>query len=191
MLQHFWHGLKGVVQKKQLPQHYHIWKKARLSTVTSGVKKATLKSLRKAPRKRTAQARDTGDQFLSAVLARAPPDQTGLIFDHFGYQQHPGEELGIDCLLREFLRNQSELPSCEDFFQFCRPRMTPELCTMIEKQTVSQVKSPLWHAVRFGRVTASKAYTAAHTSVHSNSAFVMSVNGAAKIKDTAALQRDR
>ncbi|KAK3894298.1 hypothetical protein Pcinc_001941 [Petrolisthes cinctipes] len=69
--------------------------------------------------------------------------------------------------------------------------MTNELCDLINKGTVLQAKSPLWHAVRFSRVTASKAYDAAHSSGNINSSFVMSVIGAARLKDTDAMKRGR
>ena len=69
--------------------------------------------------------------------------------------------------------------------------MTSEVCKLREKQTVSQARSPLWHAMRFARVTASKAYNVYIVSLHSNSALLMSVIGATKMKDTAAMNKDR
>ena len=62
---------------------------------------------------------------------------------------------------------------------------------LIEKQTVSSARWPLWHAMRFARVTASKAYTVYTASLNYNSAFVMSVIGATKMKDTAAMNKGR
>ena len=62
---------------------------------------------------------------------------------------------------------------------------------MVQNETVMQYKSPLWHAVRFARITASKAYSAAHSSLSSMSTIVMSVVGASKLKDTAAMERGR
>lgn len=65
------------------------------------------------------------------------------------------------------------------------------MCERLEKETVAQAKSPLWHALRFARVTASKAYSVSTASVQPNSALVMSIIGAKKFKDTAAMLRGR
>lgn len=69
--------------------------------------------------------------------------------------------------------------------------MTDELCEAVRMETASQYRSPLWHAVRFARVTASKAYSVAHSSADSSSSLVKLVIDATKLKDTAAMERGR
>ncbi|KAK3886035.1 hypothetical protein Pcinc_009811 [Petrolisthes cinctipes] len=125
------------------------------------------------------------------LLENAPEGTTGLIFDHLAFKPHKGEELGIDRLLQDFLKDQIGEPDCDQFLLYCKQKMTDELCDLINKGTVLQAKSPLWHAVRFSRVTASKAYDAAHSSGNINSSLVMSVIGAARLKDTDAMKRGR
>lgn len=63
---------------------------------------------------------------------------------------------------------------------------------MEKNETVKQSKSPLWHGVRFARVTASKAYGAAHSSLSSvDSSLVKAVTGVSKLRDTVAMERGR
>ena len=50
----------------------------------------------------------------------------------------PGEELGVDRLLRDFLKDQSGEPDCDQFLLFCKQKMTDELCYLINKDTISQ-----------------------------------------------------
>lgn len=86
---------------------------------------------------------------------------------------------------------QSGVPDCEQCLQFCKMKMTDELCEAVRVETTSQYRSPLWHAVRFGCITASKAYAVAHSTPDRNSTLVKLVIGAAKLKDTAAMKRGR
>ena len=69
----------------------------------------------------------------------------------YGPKSHKGEELGVDRLLRDFLKDQSGEPDCDQFLLFCKQKMTDELCDLINKDTISQAKSPLWYALRFSR----------------------------------------
>lgn len=62
---------------------------------------------------------------------------------------------------------------------------------MVQNETVKQYKSSLWHAVRFACVTASTANSATYSSHSSVSTIVMSMVGASKLKDTAAMERGR
>lgn len=168
------------------------WKKARLSNVTVETKKSDVNSLKKTPRRSVKRKIDSGDQFLRDVLAQAPPGQTGLIFSHFGNQMHPAEKIGIDNLLASFVKSHNRVPTSNEFLDYCKTEMTSQLCAMVRNETVKQSKSPLWHAVRFARVTASKAYGAAHSSLSStNNSLVMSVIGASKLRDTVAMERGR
>lgn len=128
--------------------------------------------------------------FLKDILENAPVGTTGLLF-HYNTEPHEVEGLGIDSLLQEFFKTHTGEADCHQFFQFCREKMTDELCTLITKDTVSQATSPLWHALRFARVTASKAYDVAHSSGNIDSSLVMSVIGSSKLNDTDALKRGR
>lgn len=47
-----------------------------------------------------------------------------------------------------------------DFLEFCKGYMQPELIADIAKNTKNQSNDSLWHEMRYGRITASKAYEA-------------------------------
>lgn len=163
---------------------------ARLSNVTVETKETALETIRAKPRKKQKTNYDAHGRFLAAVLENAPEGTTGLIFYHLAVKPNKGEELDIDRLLQEFLKGHVGEPDCRQFLQFCKIKMTDELCELISKEIISQAKSPLWHAVSFAHVTASKAYAAAHCSGEISS-LVMSVIDAAKLKDTVAMRRGR
>lgn len=177
--------------EKSVTSTTSYWKKARLSNVPVETKKTDLETLRPNPRKKTKTEYNASGSFLTAVLENAPEGTTGLIFDHLAFKPHKGEELGINRLLQDFFKDQNGEPDCDQFLLFCKQKMTDELCDLINKDTISQAKSPLWHALRFSRVTASKAYDVAHSSGNINSSIVMSVIGASRLKDTDAMKRGR
>lgn len=186
----FWGWLERRSSSKSVTSATCYWKKARLSNVNIETKKADLTALNKTPSQSDNSASFCGNQFQEAVLSRAPSGQTGLIFSHFGNQTNPAEEIGVDNLLRSFAMCCKRVPTCDEFLDYCRLRMTSELCAVVRRETVTQFKSPLWHAVRFARVIASKGYGAAHSSLSSVNTF-MSVTSASKLKDTAAMERGR
>lgn len=165
------------------------WKKARLSNVNAEIKNTKLAGLKKGMRQTSEVSQSIGDEFFKDVLAL--PSQTGLIYDHFGNNSQHLEHLGIDQLLQSYHKEHTGVFTSEGFFQFCKLKMTTDVCTSVVKATVGQAKSPLWHALRFARVTASKAYSVAIASGQPNSTLVMSIIGATKLKDTAAMKRGR
>lgn len=83
------------------------------------------------------------------------------------------------------------MPTYDEFISHCKLKMTSEVCEEVRKETIAQSKSSLWHAVRFARITASKAYDISHSSLAPGNILVMSVIGASKLKDTAAMERGR
>ena len=96
----------------------------------------------------------------------------------------------MDRLLTAYLERVESEPTCDEFLAFCQQRMTPEVCAKVQQATTGQGKSPLWHAMRFSRVTASKAYDASHCR-QLNGSLMLGILGASKLKDSAAMGRGR
>ncbi|KAF2879384.1 hypothetical protein ILUMI_26779 [Ignelater luminosus] len=67
--------------------------------------------------------------------------------------------------------------------------MSNDLCQEAAKCTFLQAEDNSWHQMRFGRITASKLYTAAHYKTE-NASFVQQVR-VAKLRDTKAMKRGR
>ena len=73
----------------------------------------------------------------------------------------------------------------EGFVSFCKSSISEDDCTRVEILTKDQKDSPLWHHVRFGRVTASRLFDVAHCRTVGGSV-VESILGASKFTGTAA-----
>lgn len=58
--------------------------------------------------------------------------------------------------------NQGGQRLATDFMAFCQTEMTEELCQEAKNRTITQSKDAFWFELRYGRITASKLYTAAH-----------------------------
>lgn len=100
----------------------------------------------------------------------------------------PTENLSIHSMECKFFES-SVGSTPEDFIAYCMQSMTVEACQKAAYETVGQSNSPLWHSLRYGRVTASKFHEAAHCKTVDGS-LVESIFGA-KVFETQALQRGR
>ena len=170
------------------------WKKSRLSSVPNELKTATVRQLR--PKRRSIDDGEdgSGEAFFNAVMSMQTATGTScLVLDHFGYDGDARalESVAMDHLLRAYIANVGRLDvSYEGFASFAADLLTPEKCALVREATTAQSECSLWHSVRFGRVTASKAYAVAHCSAE-NGTVVASLLGAARVKDTAAMRRGR
>lgn len=77
-----------------------------------------------------------------------------------------------------------------NFIEYCKLHMSGELCKKVEKETLSQYKTPVWFELRYGRITASKIYEASVCSTLDGS-LVEQILGAVSLPDTEAIQRGR
>ena len=168
------------------------WRKARLSLIGSSVKSVPSSSLRHAARASDVPA-DIGESFFAEMIdaARNEPTCSGILFDYHSAKS-ACEAMAIDKLLQSFRTNGGDKGdvSAADFIRMCGDKMTEAMCREVEILTKDQSASPMWHAMRFGRITASKVTEAAHCRTPGGS-LVMTLLGAAKLRDNAALKRGR
>lgn len=80
--------------------------------------------------------------------------------------------------------------SADDFIEYASKEMSEDLCRVAEKLTKTQSDTQIWHELRYGRVTASKIYEAAHCKTL-NGTLIQQIIGASKIFDSQAMQRGK
>lgn len=73
------------------------------------------------------------------------------------------------------------------FNEFAKTQLLPGICQKAEKATCLQADTPLWHELRYGRITASKLHAAAHCHTLDGS-LVEQILGA-RVKETEAMKR--
>ncbi|XP_043189318.1 uncharacterized protein LOC122363763 [Amphibalanus amphitrite] len=188
--------------EKSVTSTESYWKKSRLSSVPAEIKSAAIEVLR--PKQRSSTAGSSSTKMIGADALEAfrqevlqlgtAANSSGLFFNHYGAvsQVHEVRSVGVDRLLQAYVAHSdaAEPLSAPGFLAFCKERMCSELCDLVAEQTCDQSQSWLWHAMRFGRVTASKAYAAAHCQ-KLDGTIVSGIVGAATLKDSAAMERGR
>lgn len=98
------------------------------------------------------------------------------------------ENLSLHNMICNFLYNDVGSTS-EDFLKYCQQNMNTVACQRAAQMTVGQSNCPLWHNLRYARITASKAHEAAHCQTMEGS-LVESILGA-KLVETKFLRRGR
>lgn len=70
------------------------------------------------------------------------------------------EKMSVNHLIIGFLKNvgSEEKVAANSFFEFCKMRINVSTCKQAEVETRLQAECPLWHELKYSRVTASKAY---------------------------------
>ncbi|XP_030746033.1 uncharacterized protein LOC115874875 [Sitophilus oryzae] len=79
---------------------------------------------------------------------------------------------------------------CDDFIKFAVSQMNNSLCSEAEKKTRAESENPLWHELRFERITASKIFEFTHCKTPEGT-FVESIIGAYKVRDNKFMKRGR
>ena len=163
------------------------WRKSRLSKVGTTVKSVPVTECRR-KRRRTGGESDAHCGFLADVLRRA----SGLnidapLFYHSGVADDGLCSIYVDQMVYPLLENDAEL-SGDNILSQMRQALTDDLCAKAEQATRSQAESRIWHNLRFGRITASKAHEASRCTT--NGALVCSILGG-KFKPSLAVSRGR
>ncbi|XP_008213224.1 uncharacterized protein LOC103317369 [Nasonia vitripennis] len=121
--------------------------------------------------------------FLSKIVKHAEEKQLDSQLSRHCFKLKEREVLALSLhqLLIDFMSTGKS--SADDFIAFASSRMDDRLCKEAEMRTRDQSDNVLWYKLRYGRITASKLYEAAHCKTGDGS-FVRTVIGAAKVFDT-------
>ncbi|CAG9792694.1 unnamed protein product [Diatraea saccharalis] len=96
----------------------------------------------------------------------------------------------VEKLSMHHLQSTSKATNPPDFIEYCKLIMTVDACKEAATATLEQNDCPLWHELRYGRITAPKAYDAAHCNTFDGT-LTETISGASKLRDTEAMKRGR
>ncbi|KAJ8685820.1 hypothetical protein QAD02_021613 [Eretmocerus hayati] len=163
------------------------WKKSRLSRVSSSMRFIKLDDMKSQNVRCTDDLGDNSTS-LDKVKMKAEQLQSDSQVSRYLFDLDVSRVncLSIHQLVYDFYGDTSAL----DFFEFARVKMSPELCVEIEERTRNQSDDPLWHEMRFGRLTASIIHEASHCKT-AESSLVRKIIGAAKAYDSVFMKRGR
>ena len=99
----------------------------------------------------------------------------------------PPKTIGLHNLMLQFVSNGGS-EAC-DFLEFASREITAEMIVNVEQETLLQSDSPLWHDMRYGRITASKSYDAMHCKTVG--VLVEQIVGVTKIRGSVAMAPGR
>ncbi|XP_058789699.1 uncharacterized protein LOC131663353 [Phymastichus coffea] len=88
------------------------------------------------------------------------------------------------------LFNEMKMNEADEFLKFAEKKIEKLMIVEVEKATKSQSDDPLWYECRYGRITASLIYEAAHCRTADGS-LVKKIIGAAKVFLSQAMQRGK
>lgn len=80
--------------------------------------------------------------------------------------------------------------SALQFLEFIQNHIDPTLCKRASEDTKDQSSTPLWHSLRYGRITASILYESGKATM-ANESLKLKILGAAKVPLTDALKRGK
>lgn len=101
------------------------------------------------------------------------------------------EPNNVETLSMHHLQSSSKTTNSVDFIEYCKLAMTADACEKAVLATVEQNECPLWHELRFGRITSSKAYEAVHCNAFDGTLTQTILLEASKLRDTDAMKRGR
>lgn len=137
------------------------WRRSSLTSIGTSKEYIELKELRKTDIVDIGNLPDNSS-FLKALLDKAKEKQldSQLSRHNFILESRKLMSLSIHQLLLNFSEKGSS--SADDFLKYASEKMSEDLCQMAERLTRSQSDILTWHELRYGRVTASRIYEAAH-----------------------------
>ncbi len=129
--------------------------------------------------------------FLKTVMDASKAEQReDTVLTKYSKASSDVKKLSIHHLLLNFFEIKRGGMSADEFMVFCAKTLSTEICYQASCETVEQSQNSLWHYLRYGRITASKAYEATRCKTIDGS-LVERVLGAKCIKDTVAMAYGR
>lgn len=100
------------------------------------------------------------------------------------------KKISLHNLVHQYKKEgNNDMNSADDFIDYCSTKLTKEECHKAEEATVSQASSPLWHELRYCRITASKVHEAAHCKTP-DGALIEQIFGAS-VHETLAMKKGK
>lgn len=162
------------------------WKKPILSRVGTTMKYITVEQMCEKAVPHRPSSSELYNEFISVAKSRNITKCELLKYQN-DFKHKDVMQYSLHC----FLMNQSEETSADvdKFVEVMKTNITEAEISAIEEATRNQDKSSLWYEMRYGRITASKAYQVSVCRTPEGS-LIATVMGA-KIPDTLAMKRGR
>lgn len=156
------------------------WRKSKLSRVGTSLKYITAKTLSKGEPSLPSYE-SVFHKFLE-IGKKRNLDNCEMMKYQPGYSRNNTENISMHQLVLKY--NEK---SCDAFLR--KVILTDAIVSRIEKETRQQYKSSLWFELRYGRITASKAYEVSRCKTNDGTLVSLIMGG--KIPDTKAMKRGR
>ncbi|KAF9808195.1 hypothetical protein SFRURICE_017347 [Spodoptera frugiperda] len=174
------------------------WKKSKLSSVGTSLKFIKAKDMCDIPKKQPQPVCDaniaqastsSGESFLSLLIkySKEVGDTDNQLTKYYN-EPSDIEKLSIHYLVSMVQEDKPKTP--QEFIDYCKKQMHTKMCNEAAQATINQRDCPLWYELRYARITASKAYEAAHCKSFEGS-LTETIMGASKLRDTDAMKRGR
>lgn len=166
------------------------WAKPKLATI--GTTKKFIKAKDMVPSSVTFEDENTDntneDQFFLAVVQSLKENSIKNQLSAY-VTKNQFKKLSLHNLVHQYKKEGNNINSADDFIDYCSTKITIEECVKAEEVTVSQASSPLWHELRYGRITASKVHEAAHCKTP-DGALIERIFGAS-VSETLVMKRGK
>ena len=109
---------------------------------------------------------------------------------HYNLEERETYCLSLHNLIIDFCEEKENKHDSASFLQFIKTKISSKLCLHAESLTRNQSNCLFWYELRFGRITASKFYEAAHCETE-NGTLVHQILGISKKYDNLLMKRGR
>ena len=168
------------------------WKKPKLATVGTSlpfIKVSDLSQTKKNPAIKLPDNSNFLKDIMNAAKDKCLDSQLSRF--HFHIKTRDVYALSMDQLIIDFCKQKdTQVYDSTFFLKFVLKKIAPELCLDAEKLTKEQCNCLLWFELRYGRITASKFYEAAHCKTKDGS-LVNQILGVSKKYDSFLMERGR